>query len=418
VDLTISEVRALVQRVFARQDVLDACAGRDLGTIITILKAHGVTQGQISELTGISQGRLSEWARHKRLPLASSTFETFADGLGIPPAARQALGLAPGPAGNPATRPARPARRRVTPAMEPSRAGARPVAPRPPTSAAAGLAGLPGLEAVHSQLTDVIAVLEAEQRRKSTGSLVRRPAWKNLVFAGGPGTGKSRTAAALGQTYKSLGVLARGHVIETAAADLVEAGPRQTATLMAEAIRPASGGILLINQAHDWYRLPDRGRHMLRRLYAELTEYRNERKDELAVILAGQADPLDKLLAGNPSLAARFRAVIHFPGYTAEQLAAIFAALADEAGLRLTPAAGRKAATALAKAESDHGSGNARLAVRLLNQATEAHARRVAAATSGNRDPASLNTITEADIPDYLPPYGTATDEDWPGQYL
>ena len=34
------------------------------------------------------------------------------------------------------------------------------------------------------------------------------------------------------------------------------------------------------------------------------------------------------------------------------------------------------------------------------------------------RDPAALITITEADIPDYLPPYGTAMDEEWPGQYL
>ena len=235
--------------------------------------------------------------------------------------------------------------------METSRAGGGSVTLRPPRTTATGLAGLQCLEAVRSQLEDVIAVFEAERSRRNTGSLVRRPAWKNLVFAGGPGSGKSRTAAALGQAYKRLGVLARGHVIEEAAADLVESGPRGTATLVSEAIRPASGGILLINAAHDWCHLPDCGRQVLRRLYAELTEYRNERKDELAVILAGQADPLQKLLRGNPSLAARFRAVIHFPGYTTEQLAAIFAALADEAGLRLTPAAGRMSAIAFAKAE-------------------------------------------------------------------
>jgi hypothetical protein len=56
-----------------------------------------VTQGQISFLTGISQGRLSEWKNHKREPQATSTFESFAEGLGLPPAARRALGLAAGP---------------------------------------------------------------------------------------------------------------------------------------------------------------------------------------------------------------------------------------------------------------------------------------------------------------------------------
>ena len=222
------------------------------------------------------------------------------------------------------------------------------------------MTALRGLEAVQSQLQDVIAVLDAQQNRKSTGAVVRRPAWKNLVFTGGPGSGKSRTAAAVGHAYQKLGVLTRGHVRE-AAADLADAGPRETATLLAEAVRPASGGILLINTTHDWYRLPDRGRQVLRRLYTELTEYRNERKDQLAVILAGQAEPLDKLLAGSPPLAACFRAVIHFPGYTTEQLAAIFAVLAEEAGLRLTPAAGHQAATVLAKAEGYHATGNARL---------------------------------------------------------
>ena len=98
--LAISEVRGIVERACARQDVLDACARRDLGTVITVLKSLGVAQGQIAELTGISQGRLSEWATGKRKPRATSTFEAFADGLGIPPAARQALGLAPGASAN------------------------------------------------------------------------------------------------------------------------------------------------------------------------------------------------------------------------------------------------------------------------------------------------------------------------------
>jgi hypothetical protein len=73
---------------------------RDLGTVITVLGAHGVTQGQIADLTGIRQGRLSEYMRRTRTPKASTTFEAFADGLGMPPAARQALGLAASQSGS------------------------------------------------------------------------------------------------------------------------------------------------------------------------------------------------------------------------------------------------------------------------------------------------------------------------------
>ena len=93
-------VREVVERVCTRQDVLDACKRRDLGAVITALCAHGVTQGQLSVLTGIPQGRLSEYKTGKRSPTATSTFEAFADGLGMPAAARRALGLAAEAAGS------------------------------------------------------------------------------------------------------------------------------------------------------------------------------------------------------------------------------------------------------------------------------------------------------------------------------
>lgn len=56
----------------------------------------------------------------------------------------------------------------------------------------------------------------------------------------------------------------------------------------------------MITAAHDWYRLPDQGLQMLGRLYHELTMYRSGMEDGLAVILAGQADPLLKVLHSHP----------------------------------------------------------------------------------------------------------------------
>ena len=74
----IPAIREIVERVCTRPDVLDACKRRDLGTVITVLCAHGITQGQIAALTGIPQGRLSEYKTGKRIPIGTSTFETFA----------------------------------------------------------------------------------------------------------------------------------------------------------------------------------------------------------------------------------------------------------------------------------------------------------------------------------------------------
>jgi hypothetical protein len=174
----------------------------------------------------------------------------------------------------------------------------------------------------------------------------------------------------------------------------------------------------MINDAHDWDGLPDRGLQVLRRLNETLSEYRDTLNDDLAVILAGQAEPLGRLLHGIPPLAARFRAVIDFPGFTPRQLSAIFVTLADDAGLRLTTAARAKAAAVLAQAESDHVPGSARLAVGLLNQATAAQARRLAAWSARNQMPVALATINEGDIPDRLSPDTVLPADDWPGQYL
>jgi len=95
--LALSEVRAIVQRVCARPDVLAACQQHDIGFVVEVLSNHKpkVTQGQIAALTGISQGRLSEYMSHKRKPEKAAIFRDFADGLDMPPAARRALGLIP-----------------------------------------------------------------------------------------------------------------------------------------------------------------------------------------------------------------------------------------------------------------------------------------------------------------------------------
>jgi len=92
-------IREIVERVCTRPDVLDACKRRDPGFVLRALCAHGITQEQIAALTGKAQGRISEYMTGKRIP-AFSTLEDFADGLGMPAAARRALGLAPEAAGS------------------------------------------------------------------------------------------------------------------------------------------------------------------------------------------------------------------------------------------------------------------------------------------------------------------------------
>ena len=109
--LAISEVRRIVDQACARQDVLDACARRDLGYVIAALERHGLTQVQMASSTGLHQNRLSNYKTGKHAPKEYSVFAAFADGLGLTASARQALGLdasalAPASFGVPQPRPA------------------------------------------------------------------------------------------------------------------------------------------------------------------------------------------------------------------------------------------------------------------------------------------------------------------------
>jgi hypothetical protein len=67
------------------------------------------------------------------------------------------------------------------------------------------LTALPGLKVVTGPMADLIAVLRAEQARSRAGIEIRRPAWKNLVFTGGPGTGKSRVTPGTGRAVQGPG---------------------------------------------------------------------------------------------------------------------------------------------------------------------------------------------------------------------
>jgi len=414
VALDDSRVREIIGRVFARREVPAACRRRDLGEVIRVLGAHGVTQGKIAELTGLSQGRLSEWAGGKRAPRATSTFESFADGLVLPADARQALGLAPKP-GTPVT--AAPGHSSGL-ADSPLPVQRNAVITKEEGASSGGLAGLRGLEPVQDQLRGVLAILEAERGRERGGWSVRRRAWKNLVFTGGAGSGKSRAGAAVARAYCGLGLLASERVHEIAAVDLSGASAAETGTLMGKAFEHAAGGVLMINGAGDWHGLTGRGQLASRQLYMQLTEYRDVRAAKIAVILTGEKDPLLKWLHGYPQLAARFLAVVDFPGYAPGQLSAVFGELADDAGLRLTIAARRKAAAVLELAGHGEASGNARLAVRLLNEVRAVQARRLSLGHGSIGDLPELVTITEADIPECLLPDGAVRDDDRPGPYL
>lgn len=73
--------------------------------------------------------------------------------------------------------------------------------------------GFSGLETVRAQLEEWLDVVRAERARANLGMQITRPTWKNLVFTGGPGAGKSWAARALAVSYRELGFVEGGQVL-------------------------------------------------------------------------------------------------------------------------------------------------------------------------------------------------------------
>jgi Holliday junction resolvasome RuvABC ATP-dependent DNA helicase subunit len=258
----------------------------------------------------------------------------------------------------------------------------------------ADLAALPGLAEVKEEIAGLIAAVQAERARQAAGMTVR-PGWKNLVLAGGPGTGKSRVAAILGRLHRDLGVLTSGHLVEVTRADLIGESAQASSALVCAAVNRAIGGVLLISDAHDCGGASAACDSAATRALQELAaEYRG---GNLVVILAGP-DTLRQFLLDSPGLAARFPVTIDFRGYTGQELAAIFSARAREAGFTLSAGARDKARALLAKNGSHPGTGSARPAISLLDQAAARQARRIMTGTTPVPG-AALRKLLAADIP-------------------
>ncbi|WP_158088561.1 helix-turn-helix domain-containing protein [Thermoactinospora rubra] len=76
--------------------MLAALRGRDIGSVFCLVRQYaGMSQTHIGSVTGMSQGKVSAIMSGNQQVTAFEVVERVADGLGMPDAARMALGLAP-----------------------------------------------------------------------------------------------------------------------------------------------------------------------------------------------------------------------------------------------------------------------------------------------------------------------------------
>ncbi len=229
---------------------------------------------------------------------------------------------------------------------------------------------LVGLSEIKLKVVQHAQYLEFLQLRKDKGFKETEIINIHSVFTGNPGTGKTTVAQMMGQLYKKMGLLSKGHVTEVDRVDLVGEYIGQTAPKAKEVIERARGGVLFIDEAYALARANDDSKDFGREVIEILVKEMSNGKGDLAVIVAGYPKEMKYFIQSNPGLRSRFKHFFDFPDYLPQDLIRIAELSSTSREIRFTPDSFdilREIITA-AYRERDKSFGNARYIQDLLDR--------------------------------------------------
>ena len=235
-----------------------------------------------------------------------------------------------------------------------------------------------GLGAIKQEVRTLINYLKLERRRGEAG-LADSGMSLHMVFTGNPGTGKTTVARIIGKIFAAMGVLKKGHLIETDRSGLVAGYAGQTGPKTNAKIDEALDGVLFIDEAYSLVAEEGQDAYGMEAVQAVLKRAEDDR-DRLVVIMAGYTDEMNTLLDSNPGLSSRFNRVLHFDDYTPVEMARIFAWLCDKNHYKLAEGTRPKLMRGLAELyrERDRRFGNGRTVRNLFEQSIRRMANRIA----------------------------------------
>ncbi len=259
------------------------------------------------------------------------------------------------------------------------------------------LDALIGIDDIKKEIKELIEIVRFH---KKTGKDVLSQFYLHTIFVGNPGTGKTTVARILTKVFKALGILERGHMVETDRQGLVAGFVGQTAMKTAERIDEAIGGVLFIDEAYALSNFNglqgDFGNEAIQTILKRMEDQRGE----FFVFAAGYPDNMNVFLKANPGLKSRFDKVFKFGDYTPTQLTDIAIKIFNDEGYRAKVAAIKvlESNIELIHAQRDKFFGNARTVRKLVLDAIKGQNLRYAKLEGANRTKQSMRYIEIEDI--------------------
>ena len=194
--------------------------------------------------------------------------------------------------------------------------------------ALAELDKLVGLAVVKEEVRTLTNFLKVQDKRKAA-NLPTSALSLHMVFGGNPGTGKTTVARIVGRIYGAMGILKKGHLVETDRSGLVAEYSGQTGPKSHKKIDEALDGVLFIDEAYTLIASEGEdpfGHEAVQTLLKRMEDDR----ERLVVILAGYPFEMEILLHSNPGLQSRFSRQLEFVDYTPLELCRIFGGMCDK----------------------------------------------------------------------------------------
>ena len=235
-----------------------------------------------------------------------------------------------------------------------------------------------GLTSVKEEVRSLANFVKVQKQREAKGLKTAKVSY-HLVFYGSPGTGKTTVARIVGRIYKDLGVLKKGHTVETDRGGLVAKYMGQTALKTDTVVQQALDGVLFIDEAYALVPEGDNGQDYGQEAISTLLKRMEDYRDRLVVIIAGYKNEMQRFIDSNPGLQSRFNRYIDFPDYTGGELADIFKMYMKKNQYTLAPDAEDylKECFEYAVAHKDRNFGNARYARNVFEKAIQQQANRL-----------------------------------------